>query len=284
MGEIVLILFDLHADAPFFGVVIVEAVAEVFAPAQACAAVGDEEPVGRGGNGRDVFFFQESEGGGAVGVVDAVEDDHVTVVLQGGYGTRVPLQFVCRIFGDGRMDVDYHTRETNLRAESMSELGIAFDLADDVMRVSWERDAPYARYPEGHIARATGTADRVCAEALEAGYGALPTWPWEHDMFDAYLSEPDDGRWRVATSDFKAMREHIRRYTVGFEEGRAHVSALSDGRAAARVELSGVHPRLVINQQWWYPQLAWGNNCGRPVQLVEGTGRGEATIRVDREN
>lgn len=214
----------------------------------------------------------------------AVEDDHVTVVLQGGYGTRVPLQFVCRIFGDGRMDVDYHTRETNLRAESMSELGIAFDLADDVMRVSWERDAPYARYPEGHIARATGTADRVCAEALEAGYGALPTWPWEHDMFDAYLSEPDDGRWRVATSDFKAMREHIRRYTVGFEEGRAHVSALSDGRAAARVELSGVHPRLVINQQWWYPQLAWGNNCGRPVQLVEGTGRGEATIRVDREN
>lgn len=72
MGEIVLILFDLHADAPFFGVVIVEAVAEVFAPTQACATVGDEKPVGRRGNGRNVFFFQESEGGEAVGVVDAI--------------------------------------------------------------------------------------------------------------------------------------------------------------------------------------------------------------------
>ena len=211
----------------------------------------------------------------------AVEGDHVTVVLQGRHGTRVPLQFVCRVFGDGRMDVSYHTRETNLDAAALSELGVAFDLADDVTGVSWERHAPYARYPEGHLARGVGRARRTCPEALSAGYGALPSWPWEQDMFDAYLSEPGDGAWRVATSDFKALRENIRRYSVDFEDGRGRVSALSDGRDAARVELSGAHPRLIIDQQWWYPQLGWGNDCGRPVQLVEGTGRGAASLRVE---
>lgn len=211
----------------------------------------------------------------------AVEGDHVTVVLQGRHGTRVPLQFVCRVFGDGRMDVSWHTRETNLDASRMSEMGVAFDLPDDVDAVSWLRDAPYARYPEGHIARGAGTARRVCPEALAAGYGALPSWPWEQDMFDAYLTGPEGDGWRVATSDFKALRENIRSYTVHFSSGEQTVSALSDGRAAARVELSGRSPRLVIDQQWWYPQLGWGNDCGRPVSLVEGTGRGEASVRVE---
>lgn len=211
----------------------------------------------------------------------AVEGDHVIVALQGGYGTRVPMQLICRIFGDGRMDVEFNTRETNLNTDSLSELGIAFDLADDVVRVSWERDAPYAAWPTDHIGRARGTAERICPEALEAGRGALPTWPWRDDMFNAYLSEPSDGSWRAATNDFKVMRERIRSYSVQFKTGDAQVTALSDGRAAARVELSGAHPQLIINQQWWYPQLGWGNDCGRPVQLVEGTGRGEASIRVE---
>ncbi len=211
----------------------------------------------------------------------AVEGNHVTVALQGGYGTRVPLQFFCRIYGDGRMDVEWQTRDTNLSASALSEVGLSFELADDVCAVSWERDAPYARYPEGHIARPRGRARRVCPEALEAGYGERhPAWPWADDMFDAYLSEPGDGAWRVATSDFKALREHIRRYDVHFSAGDACVSALSDGRDAARVELLGAHPRLVVDNQWWYPQLGWGNDCGRAVQFVEGTTRGEVCLQV----
>ena len=46
----------LHADAPFFGVVVVEAGAEVLAPAEGNAAVGDEEPVGGGRGDGEVFF------------------------------------------------------------------------------------------------------------------------------------------------------------------------------------------------------------------------------------
>lgn len=46
----------LHADAPFFGVVVVEAGAEVLAPAEGNAAVGDEEPIGGGGGDGEVFF------------------------------------------------------------------------------------------------------------------------------------------------------------------------------------------------------------------------------------
>lgn len=210
----------------------------------------------------------------------AYEADHVIVVLQGGYGTRVPLQFICRIYGDGRMTVEYQTRVTNINAAALSEWGLSFELPDDVRRVSWVRDAPYARYPEGHIARPVGTAERDFRRAREAGYRALPTWPWELDMYDAYLAEPNEGAWRVATNDFKALREHIHSYRVAFASGDGYVEARGIGDTAARVELAGAHPRLVIDQQWWYPGMAWGNDCGRPVQLVEGTGRGEVCLVI----
>lgn len=54
----------LHADAPFFGVVVVEAGAEVLAPAEGNAVVGDEEPVGGGRGDGEVFFAEVGEGGG----------------------------------------------------------------------------------------------------------------------------------------------------------------------------------------------------------------------------
>jgi len=60
------------------------------------------------------------------------------------------------------------------------------------------------------------------------------------------------------------------------EPNRVYVN----GRDAARVELIGAHPQLVVDNQWWYPQLAWGNDCGRPVQFVEGTTRGEVCLQV----
>lgn len=62
----------------------------------------------------------------------------------------------------------------------------------------------------------------------------------------------------------------------GSEPNRVYVN----GRDAARVELIGAHPRLVVDNQWWYPQLAWGNDCGRAVQFVEGTTRGEVCLQV----
>ena len=54
----------MHADAPFFGVVVVEAGAEVLAPAEGNAAVGDEKPVGGGRGDGEVFFAEVGEGGG----------------------------------------------------------------------------------------------------------------------------------------------------------------------------------------------------------------------------
>lgn len=213
----------------------------------------------------------------------AMENGHALVVLQGSYGELFSLQMIFRIFGNGRMDVEYQIRKASLDTSALSEIGLSFELPDDVSQVQWEREGLYSIYPEDHIGRNCGTADREFQPALQAGYGASPTWEWKDDMYDAFLSASDDSEWRAATSDFKAMRENFWSYTVRFTSGAGQICAISDADAAARIELKGKHPQLIVNQQWCYPELAWGNDTGRAVQLASGGARGEVCLMLGAE-
>ena len=87
----------MHADAPFFGVVVVEAGAEVLAPAEGDAAVGDEEPVGGGRGDGEVFFAEVGEGGGEL---DGVGGAGVAVESLPEGGRVQKFDFAVVGFGD----------------------------------------------------------------------------------------------------------------------------------------------------------------------------------------
>ena len=159
-------------------------------------------------------------------------------------------------------------------------MGLAFDMPGDVESVSWEREAPYSVYPEGHIGRGSGTARRVCAPALEAGYGARPGWDWQDDMFNAFEFAPDDPAGGWATGDFRTMREHIRSYEVRLAAGRGSVCVKADADAAARVARGPRGALLIVDMLWRYPHLGWGNDMGRELSLLFGGARGAARIEL----
>lgn len=214
------------------------------------------------------------------GLYAAIEGRKAVVVLQGLYGSVLGMQYIFRISGDGCITVEYQMRSGSVRAESLSELGLRFDIPGDVEQVRWERQGLYSVYPEDHIGRNRGTARRVCLEAQKAGYGARPDWSWKDDMYDAFLYGPEAPDGGLATHDFKSLKEYIRKYEVQFASSVGEIVVEANGDTAARVEVRPDGASLIIDQQWWYPQLGWGNDPGHPIRYCAGGARGMAQLRL----
>lgn len=200
-------------------------------------------------------------------VYAAMENGRAVIGLQGHYGEQVEMLLLFRIAGDGQINIEYQLRNHRL-PENLYELGISFPLAQDVDRISWKRKGLYSWYPREEIGRDRGTAFRFSERAQQAGYGAVPTWDWKEDLYDVFLDAPEEAKngKNAATRDFRAMRENICRYTAAFTSGPAAVTVEADGDAAARIALDGETVKLIVNSQWCYPDLGWGNDTGRPVR------------------
>lgn len=213
-------------------------------------------------------------------VYAAVEGDRAVVALHGAYGNRVRIQYIFRITGDERITVEYQLGVHSLRAGELSELGLSFDIPPSADRVHWDADTLYSLYPDDHLGRPCGTAHRVCSEALAAGYGAAPCWPWKEDMYDPFLYLPGAAGDGLATKDFLTMRTHIHWYQAEFEGFKQAVRAEENGETAVRVALTPDSAKLIVNQQWWYPHLGWGNDPGKPVKFCGSGPRGLAQLRL----
>ena len=213
-------------------------------------------------------------------VYAAIEGGKAVVGLYGRYGKAAEVLFVFRIGGDGSLSVEYQLLNHSLYEEKLRELGIAFDIPADVCRVDWNRKGLYSVYPKNHIGREKGSAERVCREAAAAGYGAQPAWDWKDDMYDSFLYAPGDPADGRATRDFLAMKENILDYTVSFPSRDSVIRVESNGDAAARVALGETGARLIVDLQWSFPDLGWGNTTGTPVRPAICGGRGCIGLRI----
>ena len=117
-----------------------------------------------------------------------------------------------------------------------------------------------------------------CGRAeLRLAVAAPAKWDAEHpNLYHLELTLVSDGDLVEVVRERVGFREISFGGARSSEPNRVYVN----GRDAARVELIGAHPRLVVDNQWWYPQLGWGNDCGRAVRFVEGTTRGEVCLQV----
>lgn len=210
----------------------------------------------------------------------AMEDGKAVVGLYGRYGDDAEILFLFRICGGGSMSVEYQLLRHSLYEKKLEELGIAFDIPADVCRVDWNRKGLYSVYPKNHIGRETGSARRRHEESAAAGYGAVPKWDWKDDMYDSFLYAPGDPADGRATRDFLAMKENILDYTVSFDSRGEAIRVESSGEAAVRVVPGGSGARLIVNTQWSFPDLGWGNITGCPVRPGIYGGRGCIRMKI----
>ena len=137
-----------------------------------------------------------------------------------------------------------------------------FNLKSDIRSVSWKRNTRYSVYPPEHISRAEGTAYILGADNK---YGVKPDTGWEKDNENYFLYPQSDGR-RKISNDFLTRRNHIKNYTVTFENGKT-LNVLSDegsiNACICRSEKDQNCFELQITKGCYYPDLEWGNYFGK---------------------
>ena len=99
-------------------------------------------------------------------------------------------------------------------------------------------------------------------------------------MYDSFLYAPGDPADGRATRDFLAMKENILDYTVSFASRGEAIRVESSGEAAVRVAPGGSAARLIVNTQWSFPDLGWGNITGCPVRPGIYGGRGCIRMKI----
>lgn len=172
------------------------------------------------------------------------EEDGVLLQIAGAYGD-IEVEFTIRVDGTGSMTLDYQIpvlphpspRSRMLRAGTdvggYREVGVAFDLVNEVDRLRWDRKGLWSVYPEDHIGRNQGEAPRVRSEGDES-FRKEPQWPWSQDMRNYSLF----GRYDVGgrgTHDFRSMKHNIRSATALKAHAPARFTVLSDHSDAVRL-------------------------------------------------
>lgn len=108
-----------------------------------------------------------------------------------------------------------------------NSFSVGFDLINDVSSVEWNRATPYSYYPQGHIARNKGIANRQAIKANE--YGVKPDGDWADDCYNYFLNDVVDTSAINNSNDFKTTRTDIKGYAVNFADKSIVINSSSIG-------------------------------------------------------
>ncbi len=117
----------------------------------------------------------------------------------------------------------------------LSEAGVSFVLPLSVETIGWQRDGPWTAYPDDHIGRNEGVARRSVPGADTDRFGLPGAAPWKDSTRDYALFRRNDVHDGLATRDFRAMKEHVRRVTLEYAGLRRGLEIFPEGDQACRI-------------------------------------------------
>ncbi len=186
------------------------------------------------------------------------KDGNVQVKLSGTYGT-VFMDISMIITSDGKLEFNYMTKgEPN---GYLRESGLKFYLSDALDHLQWKRKGYWNYYPENELSGNEGNASFYYTK--QAGYGQKPVQDWQSDTHNYfYWADAGAGNAKPMTQKAKGMKENIYYYTLS-SEGKKGLSVISNNASIAcrTNKLQNEQLILYTNNQWDYPEIAWGNYC-----------------------
>ncbi len=165
------------------------------------------------------------------------------VIIHGGYRRSIELTWKITVTPSGEFTTQYHIdrlekglpKQLKLRVGvdcgGLDELGVAY-LADPSMdTLSWRRsvnadqEGSYTWYPEDHISRNTGTADRYSQGSI---WGEQPNVSWGMDMKNDILNGYYDVEYK-GTNDFRSTKENAEEAYLYSGQDRAAIGVTGNG-------------------------------------------------------
>lgn len=186
-------------------------------------------------------------------------DNAVQIALSGLY-KGVVVDYQINITADGQLNINYLT--TGAPNGFLRETGLSFYLPATMQQLDWKRKGYWDYYRKGDFAGNEGNTSFYCKH--QAAYRQQPTQPWQDDSHN-YFYWADDGTncKNPLTQMAKGMKENIYYYTLSTVNKARSLSVVSaDASVACRVN-KRADEQLVLyaNNQWDYPEIAWGNYC-----------------------
>lgn len=208
------------------------------------------------------------------GITVSTTGGQAVINISGGYGT-FKVDFTVKIDSNGLMKVDYAVvNDGGSPINGATEIGVYFKIANSVESTQWNRDGLWSVYPENHIGRNTGTANKIRTDFASNPdtYNQKPLWNWKDDMKNFYLYQKDDNRDGVATNDFMASKENVYFSQLNFAGANGKLIVESNGTVSSRVNVSneGTSPdgtKIYIddaNTGKLTYDSSWGSGIGVP--------------------
>lgn len=171
------------------------------------------------------------------------------------------VEFQIKVASNGELSIDYQT--AGVPNGYLRETGLAFHLPASVNHLNWKRKGYWNYYPEGEFAGNEG--ESALYNGSQAAYGQKPNQPWHDDTRNYYYWADAGAECKnPLTQKAKGMKENIHFYTLSSDQQGTHrLSVVSkDASVACRMNKSA-NEQLILytNNQWDYPEIAWGNYC-----------------------
>lgn len=145
----------------------------------------------------------------------------------------------------------------------IDEIGVDIEFNEDFKSVSWIRSSLYSDYPEYHIARNFGTANKNGA-VHNYDDTDMSNISWEQDM-SAFAYYRKRGYLNPASNDFRTKRLKIKQYLVNM---------VSDNKALINTDCKNINAyanpfnnKLQISKGYYKQSILWGNYWGERFNL-----------------
>lgn len=206
---------------------------------------------------------------------ERLADGNVRIAVSGKAG-MVALSYQMVVTPQGKLTVSYTT--DGLPNGYLRETGLKFWLGNGMERLEWKRDGYWESYPDEAFAGNDGSCHLF--RSSQSAYGEKPSQAWQDDTHDYYYWA-DRGAVcdHPLTQKAKGMKENIYYYTLSTASG--HRLAVVDAKAQTACRLhqdANGSIALCIDNQWDYPEIAWGNYC-KVIEALPCYGRMEIRIK-----
>jgi len=181
------------------------------------------------------------------------KDTFIEIISSGTFDNIVQVEYKIKLDAAGTMIIEYSgtgAPEGNFIRES----GLKFVAADQIHKISWDRDSYWTSYPEIHLGMPEGKVH--LKNDFKMSYRIKPEHVWENDMLDFYYQGIK--KKIPLTKIARATKDKIFRYSL-YAQNESAISVISQGNHSCRLDKTDAGKVLHINHQFDYYSLLWGN-------------------------
>jgi len=179
-------------------------------------------------------------------------DGIVTITSEGKYDS-IEARFSIMVDERGVFEIDY-TIENAPEGESIQEAGLKFIAGRHFEKLTWNRNSYFTAYPETHMGKSSGEVNLLHKPVMK--YREFPDHDWEMDTKGYYYFGLKEEL--PLTNIARSLKENIYSFSLKTKENST-VEVLSKGDQACRFDMINGEFTLIINDQWDYRSLLWGN-------------------------